>query len=65
MGRKKGRRMVYAFESMTSGKTWSVPFPGPVSLQESVLGWPRKAEKATDLSASHPWKALKTVAWKN
>ena len=35
MGAKKGRKIVYAFESITFGKIWSVPSFGPVSLSAS------------------------------
>lgn len=32
LGLKKGLKIMYAFDSSTFGKTWSVPSPGAVSL---------------------------------
>lgn len=61
-GRKKGRRMRYAFERTISGNSRRVPFPGLISLYNYSVSF-TSATQETHVMASQPWKVRKQVAF--
>jgi hypothetical protein len=66
VGLKNGLRIIYAFESRTSGKTRRVPWVGTVSLNLVTLGQQNPRTNVEGLNKSHlieihPWNVLKML----